>query len=192
MVVKSLEPVFILFFKLYRFPVFTPISCIGTIFLYSYWSPISVLFSCIVIYGNDIYCTYYLTCYYMTPDSYMQSPVMLDTYNYYHNMGMMTRHLDISWHTHTHPPVQYVHLIPVLLTFLTCSCSFPYTDNYLINYKRPTYIGQGKTNGLQVVNMFTVVLGMLYNSNFRIYLRASRCPRGALTPYVLLYSWMGI
>jgi len=43
-----------------------------------------------------------------------------------------------------------------------------------------------------VVNIFTMVLGMLCNSNFRFYLRASRWPRGALAPYLLLYSWMGI
>jgi len=47
---------------------------------------------------------------------------------------------------------------------------------------------QRGTDGLQIVNMFTVVLGMLCNSKFRIYLRASRNPRGALAPYLLLYS----
>jgi len=42
--------------------------------MYSYQSPVSVLFSCIVIYDSDIYCAYYLTCYYLTPDSCLLSP----------------------------------------------------------------------------------------------------------------------
>ena len=40
-------------------------------------------------------------------------------------------------------------------------------------------MGKGKTDGLRVVNMFTMVLGMLCNSNFRIYLRVSRCSEGS-------------
>ena len=47
---------------------------IGIIFLYSYRSPVSVLFSSIVIYDSDIYYAYYLACYYLTPDSCMLSP----------------------------------------------------------------------------------------------------------------------
>jgi len=30
---------------------------------YSYWSPVSVPFSCIMMLNNDIYCAYCLTCY---------------------------------------------------------------------------------------------------------------------------------
>jgi len=42
------------------------------------------------------------------------------------------------------------------------------------------------------MNMFTMVLGMLCNSNFWIYLWASRYPKGALIPYLVLYSCMSI
>jgi len=82
MVVKNLKPLLALSFKnllfscihngpLYRhrFPVFISISYIGIIFLYLYRSPVSVLFSCIIIYDSDVYCAYYLTCYYLTPDT---------------------------------------------------------------------------------------------------------------------------
>jgi len=60
MVVKSLKSLLILFFKTvlffgvrtdplywYCFPIFVLISYISTIFLHSYWSPISVPFFCI-------------------------------------------------------------------------------------------------------------------------------------------------
>jgi len=44
LVVKSLNPVFILFFKTVLFPIFVPIPCISTIFLCSYRFPVSVSF----------------------------------------------------------------------------------------------------------------------------------------------------
>jgi len=84
--------------------------------------------------------------------------------------------LVISWLI----PVQTTLMIHYLLMIhLTWSCSFPYADNYLINYKKDNLYWEGETDGLQVVNMFTVLLGMLCNSNFRFYLRASRCSEGS-------------
>ena len=89
MVVQSLKPLLILFFKtvlfsctstdlLYRYCllVFILIPYISIIFLYSYRFSVLVLFSDIEIYDIDIYYTYYLTCYYLTPDSCLLS---LDT-----------------------------------------------------------------------------------------------------------------
>jgi len=71
----------------YYFLVFVLIPYISTVIMYSYQSPTSVpfscishrspifvLFSCIVIYDSNIYCAFYLTCYYLTPDSCMLSP----------------------------------------------------------------------------------------------------------------------
>ena len=133
MVVKSLKPVLILFFKT------VPFSCIRTDSLYRYHFSIFVLILCIdtVFLFSDIYYTYYLTCYYLThdsclfsPDTYLISLITCHdwylTYNY-HNMEMMTWHLDISWyiythththtyiytHTHTYIPVQSVLQIPL-------------------------------------------------------------------------------
>ena len=64
--------------KSYHFSVFVTISCISTIFLYSYRSPVSVLFYCVVIYDSDIRCaiTCQLTpaCYHLTPVWYHLSP----------------------------------------------------------------------------------------------------------------------
>jgi len=59
------------FLKTVCFPVFVPISCVGTLFMYSHRSLVSVLFSCIKICDSDIYCAYYSTCHYLTPDSCM-------------------------------------------------------------------------------------------------------------------------
>ena len=83
------------FSKLYHFPVFVPIPFIDTIFLYSYWSPISISFSCM---GNDPLYRYFscivisivliiyhaitwhmtLTYYHLTPIWYHLSPDMPD------------------------------------------------------------------------------------------------------------------
>ena len=53
----------------YRFLVFVLIPSIGTIFLHSYWSTVSVLFFCIVLYNNG-----YLLCYHLTHDTCLLSP----------------------------------------------------------------------------------------------------------------------
>jgi len=66
----------------YHFLLFVPILCIGTVFLYSYWSSVSVPFSHMrtdplhryYFLYSDIYCAYYLPWYYLTPYSYMLSP----------------------------------------------------------------------------------------------------------------------
>ena len=77
------------------------------------------------------------------------------------------------------------------MIFLTCSCSFPESDNHLINRKmRQLASGRG-TYGHQYMFVFTVVLGMLRNQIFRSNLRASRWLRGALTPSFLVPSWKG-
>ena len=68
MIVKSLKPLLEQFSKIvllfsirtdllywYCFLVFLPISNIGTTFLYLYRSSVSVPFSCIMTYDNDIY-----------------------------------------------------------------------------------------------------------------------------------------
>jgi len=49
-------------------------------------------------------------------------------------------------------------------------------------------LGKGEADGFQVVNMFTVVLGILCNSNFRSTWGPPGAPRGALALYLLLYS----
>jgi len=126
MVMKSLKHVLILFFKTVSFLCILPIPCIGTVFLYwnIWW--------------------WYPSCYYWTPDSCMLSPdtclisliicrAWYLTYNY-HNTGTMTWYLDISWYIYTSTNRTPDTL--ALLTFLTCSCSFSYTDNYLVKYKK--------------------------------------------------------
>ena len=145
MVVKSLKPALILFFKAvlfscictdnlyrYHFPIFVMISYIGTIFLYSYWSHVSVLLSFIVIYDSDIYCVYYLTCYYLAPDSCMLSPItcfisLITCLIYYclpcdyHISGIL------FWYPILYT-VTYIFSTYVLLT-LSCSC---YSCNMII------------------------------------------------------------
>ena len=117
MVIKSLKPLLELFSKIvmffgylyrslisvlffgictdllyrYYFPVFVSIFCISTIFSIFLLIPISVPFSCIMIYDTDIHSAYYwtyyylpvitwhlyiehLTCHYLTPDSCLLLP----------------------------------------------------------------------------------------------------------------------
>ena len=96
MVVKSLKPLLILFFKIvsfscirinflyrYRFSVFVSIFYIGIIFLYLYRSTVSVLFSYILymIVISIVLITWHAitwhlipTCYHLTPIWYHLSP----------------------------------------------------------------------------------------------------------------------
>ena len=124
------------------FPVFVSISCIGTVFLYSCRYHVSVPFSYIVLYDSDIYCTITwnltLACYYMTPVWYHLSPVILNTWHTW--LIIITYRNDdlISWHalicSSTH----------ILIIHLACSCSFPYIDNYRINYKKDNLHREGR------------------------------------------------
>jgi len=147
--VKRLKPLLIPFSKTilfsiirigllyqYHFYVYVPIPCIGTIFLYLYWSPVSVPLSCNMILNNDIYCTYCLTCYtamlttwhltyyYLTAAfcydiTYHLSPVML-------TLDLWLSHL---WESFTCYPVSYtVTCIPsthvLLLYMYSCTLEF--------------------------------------------------------------------
>jgi len=47
-------------------------------------------------------------------------------------------------------------------------------------------LGKGETDGLQMMNMFTVVLGILCNSNFGSTCGLPGVPRGVLAPLFLL------
>jgi len=116
MVVKSLKHVFILFQKMYylflysyrsvsvlffcvrtdllywyHFPVFVPILCIGTVFLYS-----------------NIYCAYNFTCYYLPPDSCMLSP---DTCL----ISLITCHLI---HYHLSCDYHILRILPAILYYI--------------------------------------------------------------------------
>ena len=91
MVVKSLNPIFILFSKTMLFLVFVPIPCIDTVFLCLYRSPVSVPFSymctdpmypyCFPVYWyllcltwHAITCHLTSACYYLIPVWYHLSP----------------------------------------------------------------------------------------------------------------------
>jgi len=130
MVVKSLKPLLILFFKtilffyiradlLYRyyFSVFIPILYIGTVFLYSYWFPILVRFSCIVIDDSDIYCAYDLTCHHLRPDSCMLSH---DTYL----ISFNTNHLIYYHLTCNYYISRILSCYYVLYTMICISCTY--------------------------------------------------------------------
>jgi len=122
----------------YCFLVFVPISCIGTIILYAYRSLVSVLFSCKVISfmfttWHAITCLLTPACYHLTLVRYHLSPAMSDTWLII--ITIREWWLDILIY-----PDIFILLQTVLLytcTPDTCSCSFSYTDNYLIiNYKK--------------------------------------------------------
>ena len=75
-----------------------------------------------------------LSCYHLTP-SMIHLTLMIITIT-----GMMTWHLDSTtvlllhmWYFIVRTSTPDIH---VFLIFLTCSCSFPKSDNYLINHKR--------------------------------------------------------
>jgi len=132
------------------------------VFRYSYRSLISVLFFCTL----DVLSLDVLTFAMLSLVTCMISPpVMLspdirhdipDSYNY-HDTGMMTWHLDyilICSSTNCTPDTS------VLLILLICSCSFPWTDNYLINYEMRQFTsGRG---GLTVSIYVRVYSGIRY------------------------------
>jgi len=68
-----------------------------------------------------------------------------DSYNYHDNRNddlTSWLHLDIFW---------YISVQTVLLILLTCSCSFPKSNNYLISYKMGQLIsGQGKLMDINI------------------------------------------
>jgi len=103
------------------------------IFRYSYRSCISVLFSCIAwcayIY-HAITCLLtditLLSCYHLTSSIIYLTLIIITI------TGMMTwHHVYILIYSSTNRTLD----TPVFLIFLTCSCSFPNSDNYLINHK---------------------------------------------------------
>jgi len=175
MVVKSLKSLLILFSKnctfsyiqtdllyRYRFSVFVLIPCIGTVFL-------------IVI--STVFITWHTTtCHYLIPDSCVLSP---DTCL----ISLITCHLIYSClpciiiFQESYPAIMYYIQWLVFLVLM-----YAWTRHalvipviwycILINYKKTNlYRVRGESDGFQEVNMFIVVLGMLCNSNFRIYPR---------------------
>ena len=164
MVVKSLKLFLELFFKeLYCFRVsywfFASIPFFHTM-LFDRWYLLFI--ACRVFTGYAS--TYHATTCMLLPDNCLANTWLLIITLWECN----TRYPDMLLYSSTY----------VLLILLTCSCILSYTDNYIINYRRITYIGSGKTDEYQYVFVFIVVLGMLYNSNFQFYLRASRCSEG--------------
>jgi len=112
----------------YRSLVSVAFSRIRTELLYWYrflvfvLIPISVLFSCIVIYDSDIYCAYYLTYYYLTPDSCMLSPntCLLSLITCH----MIYYYLTCDYHISgilSYYPVLYMHWPVFLVLMYSCS-----------------------------------------------------------------------
>jgi len=156
------------------------------IFWYSYWSLISVLFSCIAWHAYTWCSISYhvvschlpditlMSCYHLTSGTAYLTLIIIMI------MGMMNLHLD---YTLINPDMSQYNRTPdtyVLLLLITCSYSFPKSDNYLINHKMiQLKSGQGKLTNINMCSCFTVVLGMLCNQNFQFDLRASRCFEGS-------------
>ena len=96
----------------------------------------------------------------------------------------------ISWYI----LVQSVLLIQCLLMIhLTCFCSFPYTDNYLINHKKDNLYPVREKWWTSIVVLFTMVYGCCAAKILRFYLRAPRCSgRGSsYTPTIVINpSWV--
>jgi len=139
---EEFEILFILFFlNLHGFSVFVQISYNGTIFLYRLsW--------------------FHLTCYYLTPSPIMLTLItILSCYHLTSDMiyltliiititGMMTWHLVLVLIYSSSNRTPHT---PVLLILLTCSCSFPKSDNYLINYKKGQLTsGRGKLMDINI------------------------------------------
>ena len=105
--------------------------CICTVLLYRYCFPV-------LWYLLNYYLTPTLNCYYLTPVWYHLSPTILNTWHTW--LIIITYGNDdlISWHTLIYP-VQHV-----LIIHLTCSCLFPYTSNYLVNYKNDNLHRDGR------------------------------------------------
>ena len=96
-----------------------------------------------------------LSCYHLTPGMIYLTLIIITI------TGMMTWHLDfnlIHYSTNCTPDTHVIHYSTnrtpdthVFLIFLTCSCSFPKSDNYLINRKmRQLTSGRGKLAAINI------------------------------------------
>jgi len=118
------------------------------IFRYSYWSRILVLFLCIVwrAFTRRAYIYHAITChlpditllscYHLTSGMTYLTPIIIMI------ARIMTSHLVYIL---IYSSINCTPDTPVLLINLTCSCSFPKSDNYLINYKKG-WLTSGREN----------------------------------------------
>ena len=169
------EILLILFFlKLHSFSVFVLISYISTLSCID-WR--AYIYHAITCHLPDIIL---LSCYHLTSSIIYLNLIILTI------MGIMTWHLAyilIYFSTNYTPDT------PIFLISLACSCSFPKSNNYLINHKKGQLTsGRGKLADINICSCFS---GIRYVVQliFRFDQRASRWPRGAMAPSFLVLSW---